>query len=171
MSCELTGGYTLGCADNIGGIKSVHLARLKNVDAYTEASGSITALTQVASTNFYKFELEKENGMFQEVQTKSVADSTNFYEGTLTFSVNSLVVAVRNNLSMLALSPLFIIIEDMNGNYFAMGCENGADLTTSTSSTGTAFGDKSGNELTFVSKEKNKFFHVDSAVVDGLTVG
>jgi hypothetical protein len=171
MSCELTGGYVLGCADNVGGIKSAHIARKSNITSYTETGGVISAITQVAVTNFYKYELEKENGMFEENQTKDVANSTNFYEGALTFSMNTLSIETRNNISMLALSPLFIIIEDVNGKYWTMGHDNGADLASSKGTTGQAFGDKSGRELTFSSKEKYAMFEVPQSVVDTLTVG
>ena len=171
MSCELTGSYALGCADTVGGIKSVHIARSVNITGYVEASGVISAITQVAATNFYKYDLEKENGMFDEDQAKSVADSTNFYTGALTFSMNKLSADNRNNVSMLALSPLFIIVEDMNGVYWTMGHDNGADLESSKSTTGQAFGDKSGHELTFSSKEKFAKFEVPQAVIDTLTVG
>jgi len=170
MSCELIGGYVLGCADSVGGIKSVRIDRSVNV-SYTEASGVISAITQVALTKFYKFDLEKENGMFEENQTKSVADSGNFYEGTLTFSLNKMTALVRNNVSMLALSPLFIIVEDMNGVHWTMGQDNGADLSTSKAGTGQAFGDKNGRELSFSSKEKYSMLEVPQAVIDALIVG
>lgn len=171
MSCELTGGYALGCADSVGGIKSTYVSRFKNVASYSETGGVITAITQEASTNFYKYELEKENGMFEENQTKDVANGTNFYEGALTFSMNTLTAETRNNISMLALSPLFIIVEDVNGKYWTMGHDNGADLASSKGTTGQAFGDKSGRELTFSSKEKYAMFEVPQSVIDNLTIG
>lgn len=169
MACELIGSYVLGCADTVGGIKSVHISRSVNITSYTEASGVVTAITQVALSNFYKYDLEKENGMYEENQTKTVASSNNFYAGALTFSMNTLTAVVRNNVSMLALSPLFIIVEDMNGVYWTMGADNGADLESSKGTTGQAFGDTSGHELTFSSKERYAMFEVPSAIVDGLT--
>jgi len=171
MSCELTSGYVLDCSDSVGGIRSVHVARLANITSYAETGGVISAITQEATTNFYKIELEKENGMYEETQTKDVANSTNFYEGSLVFSMNKLTAEVRNNTHLLALSPLFIIVEDLNGKYWTMGADNGADLTTSKASTGQAFGDKSGKELTFASKEKFAMYEVPQSVIDTLTVG
>ena len=171
MACELTGSYTLGCADSIGGLRTIYISTHNNITSYAETGAVISAITQEGSTNFYKYDLEKENGMASEVQTKDVANSTNFYEGSLTFSMNKLDVANRNNISMLALNSLFIIYEDMNGAYWTMGQDNGADLTTSTGATGQAFGDRSGHELTFVSKEKFAKLEVPQSVIDTLTVG
>ena len=169
MACELTQGYSIDCRDAIGGIKSVYISNFDNVSAYTATAGEITAITQVTGKSFYKYNLEKENGAFTETQTGSLENGTNFYEGQLTFTVKKLDYTQIQELKLLALSRLWIIVEDNNGQYFSMGADFGADMLSSTNATGQAFGDLAGSSLTFSSKEKEPMFEVDSTVVAGLT--
>ena len=169
MACELTQGHSIDCTDFIGGIKSVYISNFDNVTSYTSVSGEITAIVQEAATNFYKYNLEKENGTFTETQTKSIETGSNFYEGELIFSVKKLAFAKIQQAKLLALSRLWIIIEDNNGQYYSFGADFGADMLTSTQGTGQAFGDMNGASFTFSSKEKEPMFEVDSTVVAGLT--
>ena len=169
MACELTQGYSIDCRDSIGGIKSVYISNYDNVSSYAETSGEITSITQVTGKNFYKYNLEKENGAFTETQTGSLENGTNFYEGELTFTVKKLAYAQIQELKLLALSRLWIIIEDNNGKYFSFGADQGADMLSSTHGTGQAFGDMNGSSLTFSSKEKLPMFEIQSGVVSGLT--
>ena len=61
MACTLTKGFALDCADNIGGIEEILITNLENVSAFTVLAGEITAITQVALTDFYRYELEQED--------------------------------------------------------------------------------------------------------------
>jgi len=169
MACELTTGYSIDCRDSIGGIKSVYISNYDNVSSYAETSGEITAITQVTGKSFYQYNLEKENGVFTETQTGSLENGTNFYEGELTFTVKKLAFAQIQELKLLALSRLWIIIEDNNGKYWSFGHDGGADMLSSTHGTGQAYGDLYGSSLTFSSKEKLPMFEIQSAVVTGLS--
>jgi len=169
MACELTASHAIDCRDSVGGIKNIYVANFDNVTSFTPVAGEITAITQEALTNFYIYNLEKENGAFTETQTGSLENGTTFYEGELTFSVKKMGKVLREELRLMALSRLFIIIETNNGEYFSLGANYGADMLSSTAATGTAFGDLNGYSLTFSSKDKVPMYEVDSTVVSGLT--
>ena len=170
MACELTQGYSVDCADYIGGAQAVYISNFDNVASYAATGGELTALTQEAATNFYVYNLEKENCTTTETQTKSIENGTNMYEGELSFTIKKLLAAQRDEIRLLALSRLFIIVKDNNGKFFTFGADFGADLTTSTASTGQAFGDLNGYALTFSSKERLPMFEVPQAVIDTLSV-
>lgn len=170
MACELTQGYAIDCRDNVGGIKSVYLSNFDNVTSYTSSAGVISALTQAVGKSFFKYNLEKENGQFDEKLIPSVDNGTAYYEGTLTHTVKKITAAMQQEIRLIGLSRLFIIIEDNNGTFWTFGADNGADLTEAASSTGKAFGDMNGTTLTFSSKEKFPMQEVPQAVMATLTV-
>jgi hypothetical protein len=59
MACLLTSGYTLDCADSVGGIKKIYITELANKGSITAASGIITAFTLSAGKKFFTYELHK----------------------------------------------------------------------------------------------------------------
>lgn len=170
MPCELTSGSVIDCRDSIGGIKEVFISNFDNVSSFTETGGSISAITQVATKNFFKFNLEKENATAKETETSSIENGTTFYEGELTFSIKKLDVTKRNNIRLLALSRLFIIFQDNNGTYWTFGAEYGANMLSRTSEFGKAFGDMNGYNLTFSSKEKMPMYEVPASVIATLSI-
>jgi len=79
-----------------------------------------------------------------------------------------LVVAVRNEIKLLAQNTLIAVAKDNNGKYWLVGRQNGIDLTTGTMGTGTAFGDRSGFDLTFAGSEPEPMVEVNSSVANAL---
>ena len=59
MACNLTQGRLIDCRNNTGGISEVLIANFENVQIGTVAAGVITAMTQTAATDFYRYNLEK----------------------------------------------------------------------------------------------------------------
>lgn len=171
MACTLTKGFSVDCRDSIGGITSVYISEFGNVTSFTEAAGEITAIVQVTSTNFFKYNLEKENGDFVETMNGSIENGTTFYETVLNFTMKKMVAATSEELRLLALNRLFIIVEDNNGKYWELGADKGADRVggTNTAASGKAFGDMNGYTLGFMSKSAVPAREVQSAVVAGLT--
>ena len=78
MACNLTQGRAIDCRNNTGGIEEVLIANFENITIGTVAAGVITAMTQTAATDFYRYNLEKENGSLIETQTGSLENGTNF---------------------------------------------------------------------------------------------
>jgi len=170
MACELTAGHSIDCRDYVGGIKAVYLSNFDNITSYAETAGTMTAITQVALSNFFLYNLEKENGSFLEKQEGNLETGSNMYSGELSFTVKKLSAALVQELKLVALSRLWIIIKDNNDNYFSFGAEFGADMLSSEAGTGKAFGDLNGFTLNFTSKEKNPMVLIPQAVIDTLTV-
>ena len=170
MACALTQGRAIDCRNSTGGIEEVLIADFGNITIGTVAAGVITALTQTAATNFYRYSLEKENGSLVETQTGSLENGTNFYDSVLDFTTKNLTASENEELTLLDQARLFVIVKDMNGKYWSVGAYHAADKLSGTSVTGAAFGDMNGYSYSITSKEAKRMLEVDSTVVAGLTI-
>lgn len=168
MACVLTSGYTLDCADSVGGVKEIYVTELANKDAITAASGVITAFTLDAGKYFFKYELQKETSNVVENITRNEVNGTTFYEQVLQFTVRKMQASLRNEIKLLAQNRLMIIVLDRNGKYWLVGESNGAEMTNSTGATGTAFGDFNGYTLNFRALEEAPMQEVSSNLISSL---
>lgn len=165
MPCNLTTGFTLDCREAIGGVKSVYIgvATGLNISAtttnglasqvrVTNASGvvqfTLSAATNLTTAPMYEFQQPRQSAVITETGNFSEENGTVFYSQVLTFFINRLQAQDLNNLKLLGQNQkLVVIVKDNNDNYFLLGNEGGAIVTNSTSSTGTAFGDRSGVQI------------------------
>jgi len=158
MACALTTGFALDCRDSLGGMKNIWVCPVGSA-TFTGAD-LITAKTGT----FYKYELRRETGSFTETINNSEENGTLFYSQELTVHLSKLESAKRNELVLLAKNDVAVIFEDNNGKYWLAGRVNGLQLG-GTASSGTAFGDRSGYELTFSGSEVAPAVEVNSGLV------
>ena len=170
MACALTQGRAIDCRNSTGGISEILIANFGDITIGTVAAGVITALTQTAATNFYRYSLEKENGSLIETHTGSLENGTNFYDSVLDFNTKNLTAAENEELTLLDQAQLFVIVKDMNDKYWTVGAYYAADKLTGTAVTGAAFGDHNGYTYSISSKEAKRMLEVDSTVIAGLTI-
>ena len=156
LNCELTTGFTLDCKDGIGGIKEIFLAEWNYIYNLltVDAGGEITALTD--SADFYRYQLPTQTGMFEETINFNRDNGTIYYTQTVTIKMHKLSSIKRAELETAALNRLCVCVRDNNDNLWMCGIEDGMDISTSTASTGTAFGDANGYELSFVCDSKTR---------------
>jgi hypothetical protein len=88
-----------------------------------------------------------------ETLNASIENGSIYYTPEVTFSINKLQVAVRNELRLLARNRLLVIVQDNNNRYWVLGAANGLEATAGTAGSGTAFGDRSGYEMTLTGME------------------
>jgi len=174
MACPLTQGFGYECDDSIGGIKegSILITQTENISAFTEVTGEVTILTQVAATNFYSYKINKQLADAVTTENFSEENGSLFYETVLNFTLNKLTKEKNTELKLLASKPLSIIYQDNNGTYHIMGLTIGARKMggTNQSATGKAFGDLSGYTLGFTSMEGNMPYTVAPVVIPLLSV-
>lgn len=171
MACTIIEGHFLLCRDAVSGIKNIWITEFSNISSYTETSGTITAMSQAASTKFWKYDLEKENAILDEEDINSVENGTRFWQPTLSFSMRKLSAKNRNNIKLVGQNRIAAIVLTNNGDYKAVGFTNGLDLTTAKGSSGKAFGDMNGYSVTFTGKETAPIFDVSSSVISSMTQG
>ena len=162
MSCSLTTGYALGCRDSVGGIKTIYVKPwLATGSLNTNGSGTVTGFTGYSASGWFEYDLTKATSQMTETLNASVENGTIFYTPEVTFTINKLQVAVRNELRLLARNRLLVIVKDNNLRYWILGGENGLEATAGTAATGTAFGDRSGYEMTLSGMEPDPMYLMD----------
>ena len=164
MACTLTKGRNLPCKSAVGGIKNVFFADYGTLGTITESGGEISAIS--GSPSIFRFQV-KGNSTLDTAVTSSRENGTTFYESTLVLNLTLQEKQTQEEIKLLAVSRPHIFVEDYNGNYYLLGKEHGAELTTGTFSTGAAMGDLNGYSLTFVAQEKSGPDYVVDSVVTG----
>jgi len=171
MACELTSNVSLDCRENLGGIKTIFLASATGDDislsfsgGSTNTNGAVTGITWGSTSiedlttlgeNSFEFQQPRQSASLTETGNFSEENGTAFYQSVLTMVINKLDYSKLNTLDVLGRNTkLVCIVQTNNDNYFLVGNETGAIVTSSTAESGTAFGDRNGLsvELTGFSK-------------------
>ncbi len=169
MACALTTGFTLDCRNSNGGIEAVYFTELENQNTLTATGTVIEAFTLNTGKQFFKYDLRKKTSIFEQNIQVNNENGTVFYEQTLSVKLDKLETTKRNEILLLAQNNLFVIIKDNNGKYWLMGQTRGALLNGGKGTTGTAYGDMSGFELTFMGEEPELSKEVTASLLDTLT--
>lgn len=174
MSCALTQGYSLDCADAIGGIKDIRFIEWGYIGSasatVTASSGTITALTPASSKKFWKYELPSMNKDYaKETMTPSNENGTLFWAQELQLTIRKLSASQRNEIRLLAQNRLAVIVQDRNGKYWLMGQLNGLEMQPSEANTGAGRGDFNGYVLKFAGQEEAPMQEVSSSVIAAIT--
>jgi hypothetical protein len=69
----------------------------------------------------------------------------------------------RLELQNAATVRVIVFVNDTNNNWWAIGIENGADLSTGTAATGTALGDANGYTLAFTHETPKRAYKLADA--------
>lgn len=162
MACELSTGFTLDCKDGIGGIKKIILC-----DTVTslslDANEIVTTIVGPSAGDLYTYELPTQTGSFEETINFNRDNGTVFYTQTVNVMLHKLSSAKRLELQTVAQARPIIFVNDSNDNWWAVGYEYGADLSTSTAGTGTALGDANGYTLAFVHEAPKRAYKLSGA--------
>ena len=165
MACsELTQGFILNCKDGIGGIKQIVLVDKALVSSFSfDGSEVITTIVGPASGDLFTYELPTQTGSFEETINFNRDNGTVFYTQTVNVMLHKLSAAKRLELQTVATARVVVFVLDTNGNWWAVGYENGADLSTSTAGTGTALGDMNGFTLAFTHEAAKRAYLLSGA--------
>lgn len=166
MSCFITTGVTLGCADGLGGIKKIYVAGGSATASFGtlsyDADGSITGSTSTSS--FYGFDLKRNTSSLTQTLNKSFENGTAFFQQDLLAVLFKYDAEKRDQLKILSQNDeIYIIAIDQNDTQYALGEVNGLYLSAGVAGTGVALGDRNGFELTFTGQEP-----VPARVIDGV---
>ena len=170
MSCSITSGITLGCKDSQGGIEYLYIADLPTYDTITtDVDGKITSLDASGtpvSISFYKYEVPKQTSSLSSTINASTENGTVFYQQDVLMVFNKMEAAKRDQIKLLAQNPkLLVVVKDGNGLFWVVGVTRGAELTAGTETTGTAYGDRNGGEITLTGLEPDPVYEAVAAFV------
>jgi hypothetical protein len=158
MPCDITSGFTLGCRDNVGSIKSLYILSGSVTNVTDASEGLINGIT--GSGVFYQFDLFRETSDYSENVTVAPENGTVVYDQTVNAVFFKMQTATRNQIKVLAQNPAIRMIVETNNEsntskYVYVGEDYGVQLLTSAGGTGTLFGDRNGYTLTFTGREPN----------------
>lgn len=163
--CELSSGFTLDCKDGIGGIKKIVLTDKLNVNSFDFQVGTeiVTQINAVDQNDIYTYELPTQTGSFEETINFNRDAGTIFYTQTVNVMLNKLSAAKRLELQSVAQARVIVFVNDSNDNWWAVGYEYGADLSTATAATGTVLGDMNGFTLAFTHETPKRAYKLNGA--------
>ena len=170
MACSnLTAGILDLCNDGFGGIQKIFLAN-GPVESFTETAGVVSAITVSGSAltpaDFFEFDVPRQTSTFNETITATQENGTVTYQQDITMVFNQMEASKRNQILLMAQATTMVAVaEDGNGKYWSIGLEFGAYMSAGTATSGTAYADRNGYEITISGMEKTPSFEVDSAIV------
>jgi len=167
-NCELTIGFNLECKDAIGGIKKIVLTQWNSsVDfVFDGATEVVEEIVGVSDNELFTYQLPTQTGSFEETINFNRDAGTIFYTQTVNVMLNKLSAPKRLELQGVATTRVIVFVNDTNDNWWAVGYEYGADLSTATAGTGTVLGDMNGYTLAFTHETPKRAYKLAGAPAD-----
>ena len=155
MPCDLTTGYNDRlCAEGKGGIKSITLIPLANIESKAVAACEVSALTFVASTYAYHYKIQSNLSSYTCSPKRSIENGTTLYQQDLTVILNSDTKELRCEIDLILKNECAIMVEKSNGTYVLLGADEGMKMADgSESGSGTAKEDRNGHSLAWTGQE------------------
>jgi hypothetical protein len=163
MACELSTGFTLDCKDGIGGIKKIVLVDKALVTSFSFENEEVEIIVGPTSADLFTYELPTQTASFEETINFNRDAGTIFYTQTVNVMLNKLSAAKRAELQNVATARVIVFVNDSNDNWWAVGYEFGADLSTATAATGTVLGDMNGYTLAFTHETPKRAYRLQGA--------
>ncbi len=160
MACLLTSGRAKVCKDGLGGQSTLYLFN-SLPDAFTISNGEATAMN-AALTAAYAYPLEGDGNTLEQSMVGDRNTSSRVNTQTLTIVLKAMDAATNAEFNLVAAGYPSAVVVDRNGNYIALGLDDGIDFTI-VASTGGAKTDMNGYTLTGVSTCKDLAPFLDSA--------
>jgi hypothetical protein len=171
--CLLNSGYDKPCFDSESGVKSVMFARKADA-VWTEGTGGnegvVTTIVMANGTRFWKWNLEHETANANSTETFTRANGTRVYEEAINIMLNDNSRETRNSLLAYGRTELIAIVETNDGDFELYGKDYGLVKTSANRLTGTALGERNGNEIVFSGREKSSPLKVDSTIIAALLI-
>lgn len=148
-------GLKRDCCPNIGGIKTVYLARYEDIDSVTKVDdsettngGYVTAITLKSNAKWYEYQFRKNTGSM--TSTLNVNDDTgNTYITTeINLVFGRMDTAKRIEMSSLTVTPVVAVVIDSNDIAWYVGYDDYVSASAGTGETGTNKEDRNAYTLT-----------------------
>jgi len=175
MSCFISSGISLGCADSLGSLKTVYILGDSGHTVSSISQTADEAISGITGTGtFYKFAVKRNTSSLTQTANKSFENGTVYYQPDLVLSFYKYDQDKRNLVKLMAQDDnLKVVVVDQNDTAYYLGEVNGMYLSAGTAETGLAVGDKNGFSLTLTGQEPNLASTLTAPlgdVVSGITV-
>lgn len=164
MACDLTRGRIVDCKDQVGGLRRIWFAKDFSDNILVAATltgdeittGGFDSWTGADSSvmEFFQYDLRRDISSLTVNTQTGPENGTTAFEQVLEITLQKLTKEDSAELRLIAYNRPQVIVEDMNGNLFLLGAENGLDVTAGVMQTGAAHADMSGYTMTLTGMEK-----------------
>lgn len=165
MACDITSGRLRACKEFVGGLETIYLINYV-ADSFTVVGGGATAINPLV-TAVYEYEIDGDTHNLVENFVSSKDNGTAVNTQTLTFMLKGTNATTSAQLNTLIYGKVIAIAKDRNGNYKALGIDDGMDFSVD-NTTGAAKTDMNGYTLTGVATTKALAPILDSATVSAM---
>lgn len=148
MACDITKGRNKQCKSSLGGNANLYLFNFLK-DPFTVLNGEATAMN-VLLTEAYKYELEGDLNTLVQDMVSDRNSGTTVNTQTIVAALKQIDAATSAEFNLLAKGFPMAVIEDRNGNFLAIGIDDGIDFQVNQQSGG-AKTDMNGYTITGVS--------------------
>lgn len=173
MACQ---SYTLKgipqeCAGSVAGLKTLYFGLVDDITGvtYTDSAQTIDTLALASGKHIYEYFVTEESSSISSTLTKNPQNGVQYFTNTLNATFVRMTPAKHLEMEALANEKIFIIAQDNNNEYWAIGVRDGfATVGEITAQSGQAFDDLSGYQI--VANHRSGFlpFSVSKSIVDGL---
>ena len=167
MACSQTlMSYGIGdCFSSRGGIKAAWIANFVD-NAYVISETSAETISDFSSAvTWYKQELRKNTGSLTSTYNYDEANGSSYIQTDVVLVYSKMAIKSRLQMNALSLGDLLLVVEDCNGNYFALGMEEPVKATAGTGETGVDRSDRNAYECT-LSDYASRYPHMlDAAAI------
>lgn len=157
------------CDANVGGIRRVWLAIYQdNSFKIGKDSGSdddvVTGIT--TTEEWYKFEFRKGAGSMTSTLNVDQTTGLNYISTELALTFSRMESAKRASMAALAVAETVGIVEDANGNFWALGVDGPVQASAGTGETGSARGDANQYTITMTDESSSWPYSISKEVVE-----
>lgn len=173
MACQ---SYTLKgipqeCAGSVAGLKTLYFGLVDDITGvtYTDSAQTIDTLALASGKHIYEYFVTEESSSISSTLTKNPQNGVQYFTNTLNATFVRMTPAKHLEMEALANEKIFIIAQDNNNEYWAIGVRDGfATVGEITAQSGQAFDDLSGYQI--VANHRSGFlpFSIGKSLVDGL---
>lgn len=168
-------GLTRDCCPNIGGIKTVYLAKYEDIDSVTKVAdteatngGYITAIALKSGAKWYEYQFRKNTGSMTSTLNVN-EDSGNTYITTeISLVFGRMDTAKRIEMTALTVTPVVAVVIDSNDIAWYVGFDDYAAASAGTGETGTNKEDRNAYTLTLTSENTDWPYELSDAAVEAV---
>ncbi len=168
MACSVTlTNYSLSdCFSSKGGIKTVWVAVYKESGFTMSTADTVTGFD--TGITWYKQELRRGTGSLTSTYNYDEANGASFVQTDALFQYGKMDKENRMQMNALSKGDLMVVVEDCNGEYYALGTEEPVKATAGTGQTGTARNDGNYFEITLSDYRGDYPPHLDATAISSL---
>jgi hypothetical protein len=105
--------------------------------------------------------------LFTETPEISQENGTLFFQQDLTVIFNKMTVEKRNQILLMAqATDMVVVYKDNTGKFWSVGLKKGAFVSAGSATSGTAYGDRNGYEITISGMERESTYEVTPSIVE-----